>query len=91
MENLADIVGAGATVPLSDTNILARWVQIVISGAGTVRYGGANVTAALGIPVSAGQSAFLPYDSALQCYSLRGLYAYIPVGATVSVGYEPFA
>lgn len=63
-------------------------------GTGTIRFGGSNVSASIGIPIVCSASAagyfFLPYDSALQCYSLAGLYAYIPTGVTLSVGYEPF-
>lgn len=94
MNNLADIVGAGATVPLTTPNITARWVQLIVSGAGTVRYGGASVTATLGLPIPAGAGQFLPVLSqdagSTSPYSLGGIFAYIPVGATLSVGYEPF-
>jgi hypothetical protein len=94
MQNLADITGAGATVQISNPNITARWVQFLVSGAGTVRIGGANVTANLGLPVAAGAGMFLPVQTAdgqsTSPYSLAGLYAYIPVGATLSVGYEQF-
>jgi hypothetical protein len=94
MQNLADIVGAGATVQVATPNITARWVQFVVSGAGTVRIGGSSVTSALGLPVAAGGGMFLPVlsqdASSTSPYSLAAIYAYIPVGATLSVAYEPF-
>lgn len=94
MNNLPDIVGAGTTVPLCSPNITARWVQYIVSGAGTVRIGGSNVSATLGLPVAAGGGMFQPVLSqdarSTSPYSLGGIYAYIPVGATLSVAYEPF-
>ena len=94
MNNLPDIVGAGTTVQLASPNITCRWVQMIVSGAGTVRYGGSNVSATLGLPIPAGAGQFLPVQTAdgrsTSPYSLAGLYAYIPVGAILSVGYEQF-
>lgn len=94
MNNLPDISGAGSTVALTSPNITARWVQFIVSGAGTVRLGGATVSATLGLPVPAGAGMFLPVQNAdglsTSPYSLAGIYAYIPVGATLSVAYEPF-
>jgi hypothetical protein len=90
MQNLADIAGANATVQITTPNIQARWIQFIVTGSGTVRIGGSSVTSSLGLPVSAGGGMFFPYDSALQSYSLAGIYAYIPNGATLSVAYEPF-
>lgn len=94
MENLADIVGAGATVPLSSTNITARTIQMAVTGAGIVRYGGSTTSATSGIPIVAGGTGLLPYlgesGGEGSPYSLRGIYAYIPVGATLSVIYEPY-
>jgi hypothetical protein len=94
LNNLADIVGAGAAVQLASPNITARWVQFVVSGTGTVRIGGSSVSATLGLPVAAGAGMFLPIQTAdgqsTSPYSLAGLYAYVPVGATLSVAYEPF-
>jgi hypothetical protein len=94
MQSLPDITGTGVAVQLASPNITARWVQIVVSGAGTVKYGGPNASPANGIPVAAGGGMFLPVLTAdglsTSPYSLAGIYAYIPVGATVSVAYEPF-
>ena len=94
MQNLADITGAGTTVQIASPNVTARWVQFIVSGSGTVRIGGASVTSTLGLPVAAGGGMFLPVQTAdglsTSPYSLAGLYAYIPVGATLSVAYEPF-
>jgi hypothetical protein len=94
MQSLNDITGTGATVQLSSVNITARWVQIVVSGAGTVKYGGPSAGPTNGIPVPTGAGMFLPVLTAdglsTSPYGLAGIYAYIPVGATVSVAYEPF-
>lgn len=90
MQNIADIVGAGTTVPLANPNITARWVNIAVTGAGTVRVGGSDTSVSKGLPVLAGGYDFAPYDSPLQCYNLRDIYVYVPVGATVSANYEPF-
>jgi hypothetical protein len=94
MQNLADITGTNSTVQIATPNITARWVQFVVSGAGTARIGGSNVSAVLGLPVATGAGMFLPVQSAdglsTSPYSLAGLYAYIPAGATLSVAYEPF-
>ena len=94
MQNLPDIAGANTTVVLTSPNITCRWVQFIVSGAGTVRIGGASVSATIGLPVPAGGGMFLPVQTAdgqsTSPYSLGGLFAYIPVGATLSVAYEPF-
>lgn len=94
MLNLPDFAGTNATVQLANPNITARWVQFIVSGGGTARIGGPNVSATLGLPISSGGSMFLPVQSADRLstspYSLAGTYAYIPVGTTLSVAYEPF-
>lgn len=94
MNNLPDIVGTNATVQITSPNICARWIQLIVSGAGTVRIGGASVTATLGLPVAAGGGMFLPVLSqdanSTSPYSLAGIYANIPSGAILSVAYEPF-
>lgn len=90
MLNLADIAGAGTTVQLSATNIQAKWVQFIVSGSGTVRIGQSTVTANFGLPIPSGGGLFLPWPGQLNPYGLGATYAYIPAGATLSVGYEPF-
>lgn len=93
MNNLPDITGTGVTVQIASPNITARWIQFIVSGTGTVRIGGATASAVLGLPVPTGGGLFLPVQAVghdTSPYSLAGLYAYIPVGATLSVGYEPF-
>jgi hypothetical protein len=93
MINLADIAGASTTVQLSATNITARWVQAIVTGAGTARFGGSTVTASLGLPVATGGGFFFPpvieFGGGVP-YSLASIYAYIPAGATVSIAYEPW-
>lgn len=94
MESLNDIAGTGVAVKLAVPNITARWVQMIVSGAGTVKYGGSTAGPTNGLPIPAGGGMLLPPLTAdgLQTspYSLSGIYAYIPVGATLSVAYEPF-
>jgi hypothetical protein len=94
MQNLADIVGVNAVVQIASPNITARWVQFIVTGVGTVRVGGSSVSSTLGLPVAAGGGMFLPVQSqdgsSTSPYSLAGLYAYVPTGATLSVAYEPF-
>ena len=102
MNNLADIAGSNAIVnigliaqangfPLGAT---ARWVQVVATGAGIARLGGAQVSATVGLPVIAnGGSQFLPAVSQGENpppYNLNALNVYIPVGCTISIAYEPF-
>ena len=92
MLNLADITGTGAAVPLSTPNLTARWLICVVSGAGTARFGGSpnTPTSTLGLPVAAGQSITFPPMFGDTIYSLGQIEVYIPVGATVSIGYEPY-
>ena len=93
MINLADLTGAGAAVQLSTTNITARWIQVIVTGSGTARFGGSTVTASLGLPVATGGGFFFPpviETNGAVPYSLASIYAYIPVSCTVSVAYEPF-
>ena len=94
MENLADIVGADSAVTIATPNITARWVQFIVTGAGTVRIGGSNTSIAVGLPVAAGAGMFLPVQTqdagSTSPYSLREIKAYIPSGATLSVAYEPW-
>ena len=102
MNNLTDIAGSNAVVNLGliaqadgfPLGAAARWVQAVATGVGTARVGGVNVSAIVGLPVIAnGGSQFLPVQSNGENpapYNLNALNAYIPVGCTLSVGYEPF-
>ena len=93
MQSLADIAGTGATVPLNTPNITARWIQLAVTGTGTVKFGGSNASATNGIPIPAGGYFFLPVipgHESTTPYGLQGNYAYIPSGATLSIAYEPF-
>ena len=90
MTTLPDIVGAGTTVPFSATNVLARAVFLTVQGAGAIRYGGPEVTSTQGQTLYAGQSYLLSYLGDNVPYSLRNLSAYIPLGATLEVAYEPY-
>lgn len=93
MINLADISGAGAAVQFSATNITARWVQCIVTGAGQARLGGSTVTASLGLPIPSGGGYFFPpilETGGAVPYSLASLYAYLPSGCTLSIAYEPY-
>jgi hypothetical protein len=90
VRTLPDIVGAGATVALTaDRSKIANgWVQFVSTG-GVVRIGDSLVSVARGIPVPDGSAMFYPVISPQwsDAYVLADSYAYIPVGATLSVSY----
>lgn len=102
MNNLPDIAGSNAVVNLGLTaqangfplGATARWVQVVATGTGTARIGGAQVSATVGLPVIAnGGSQFFPAISQGENpppYNLNALNAYIPAGCTLSVAYEPY-
>lgn len=90
MVNLPDWGGSNAVVQLSTVGVTARWVQFAVSGGGTVRIGGPNVSANLGIPIISGGYFFLPWPGQLNPYNLASIYCYIQSGATLSVAYEPF-
>ena len=97
---LPDIAGSNSAVPLSQSAspagaaLKASWIVVIVTGSGTVRFGGNGPnapTATLGLPIPAGGSFTYmqrkppenaPYDLSLE-------QAYIPVGATISVGFWP--
>lgn len=93
MVNLADITGAGTTVQIAALNVTARWIDFVVTGAGTVRVGNSTTTSSKGLPITAGSGYTTPpMNDTLGAppYSLAAFYAYVPVGATLSIGYEPY-
>ena len=90
MVSLPDIAGTGVTVPFASPNITASVVAINVTGTGSIRWGGPEVTANQGIRVFAGGGYFFPYQGHDRPYSLNQLSAYIPVGATLEVAYEPW-
>ena len=94
MEDLPDIVGSNATAPLANPNVTARWVQFIVTGAGTVRLGGPSAGPTRGLPIPAGAGFLMPVQTqdggSTSPYSLREINAYVPTGATLSVGYEPW-
>ena len=91
MVNLPDIAGTGAVVQFQAINATARWIQIIVSGTGTVRLGTPpTLSATEGLPMAAGSGMFFPWSGQLSCYNLAQFWAYIPAGTTVSVAYEPF-
>lgn len=91
LQDLADITGAGATVPLSALLLKAKWIQIqadVSNGASVIRVGGPLASAARGIELGAGAFFFMPPISDMfEFYQLQRIYAYIPNGAVLHVAY----
>lgn len=89
LHTLSDIAGADSAVSINPGSpTMATWVQLIISGAGTVRIGGNEVTVSRGAAIPAGGSQFLPYKGRADQYLLSQIYCYIPTGATVSVLYD---
>ena len=70
----------------------ARWVQFAVTGSGAARVGGtANasvVSSTEGIPVTAGPNCgwMAPFMGQFAFYQPNEFQAYIPTGATLSVG-----
>lgn len=90
IKTLADIAGAGATVALTtDRSLIARgWVQFTVVG-NDGRVGDSNVGASRGTPLTDHQGMFYPPITGFEdAYVLADLYAYLPVGATLSVAYQ---
>lgn len=89
MHPLPDIVGDNATHPLIAVASAARasWIQIIVTGSGTVRIGDSTASSTVGLPVAAGGGFMLPYRGQLTTYSLREVQVYVPTGATVSAAY----
>jgi hypothetical protein len=94
MQSLADIAGAGATVPLNAPNITARFLILAVVGNGTVRIGGASAGAAQGVALTSANGPVVfpvvPGHESTSPYGLQGIFAYIPNGTTLSIAYEPF-
>jgi hypothetical protein len=68
---------------------LFRAVQVVATGSGTARLGGASVGAAHGLPVTAPNgSQFLPYIGENCLNNLSHLDVFVPAGCTVSIAWE---
>ena len=87
MRDLPDITGDNGVHLLSFGNVAVRWVQFAVTGTGSARIGSASVGVARGIPVAPGGGFFLPPCGPLMLYGNQ-IYAYVPAGATLSVGYE---
>lgn len=87
MMTIPDIVGDNAvhSVVLPAP---ARWVQFALTGSGIARIGGTAVSSTQGIPVSAGANVgfMAPYMGQFAFYQTNEFWAYIPTGATLSVG-----
>jgi hypothetical protein len=88
MISLIDITGAGTTVPIAfPTGFAAWWVQFIVTGTGTVRLGDSTTTSGKGLPIVSGAGMFTPIASGeANFYHSNEFYAYIPTGATLSVG-----
>jgi hypothetical protein len=89
VHQLADIVGAGVAASIAPgSGIDAEWVQLLAGGTGTVRIGDSSTGAASGLPVPTGAAMMYPYKGMGNFYPLSGLFAYVPVGATLYVLYD---
>lgn len=84
---ITDIAGADATVAMGTGE--AKWIQVIVSGLGTVRIGDSTAAIAKGLPVPTGAGYMFPPNSAEpgERYSLNQIYCYVPIGATVSIVY----
>ena len=87
MRDLPDITGDNGVHLLSFGNVAVRWVQFAVTGTGSARIGSASVGVGRGIPVASGGGFFLPPCGPLMLYGNQ-IYAYVPTGATLSIGYE---
>ena len=89
VRTLADIAGGGSTVPLTtDRTASAKgWVKFTSTG-GLCRIGDSPVAINRGDPVDDGGSVMWPAISPpWNAYVLADQYAYVPVGATLSITY----
>ena len=94
MPNLTDISGANAvdnlgTLAAAQTlPSTARWIQVAVTGSGTVRIGiSSTPTSSFGLPVAAGGAMFFPWNGEQSFYALGAFNVYTPSGATTSVAY----
>jgi len=84
--NLADLAkDNGFNAPY-----VARAIQVVALGSGTVRIGESeNVSATRGLPAGAAfGSQFLPYVGENCLWNLGGMAVYVPAGATACIAWE---
>lgn len=90
---LADIAGNNQVVQFSASRLSAAWIQVIVTGFGTVRLGSnAGVpSATFGLPIPAGGGFFYPWRKMPEHnpYDLSQEQAYIPTGATLSIAYQP--
>lgn len=88
MQVLADIAGDNAAHAIV-LPVPAKWIQFIVSGAGTVRLADSTASATVGLPIAAGAGQMMPPIGLKNHYQSNEIYAYIPSGATLSIGYEP--
>jgi hypothetical protein len=89
MKTIADYTGANATVQiLFPAGLAAWWVQFIVGGTGTVRLGDSTVSSSQGLPLAAGGGFYVTPVGDYLCYQSGEFYAYIPSGATLSVGFK---
>ena len=83
------ITGAGATVPLSATALMARWVQITTPSGNSaqIRIGDSSVTVNLGYPIPVGWAGmfFPPINEEYAFYDLSQIYVYAASNDVVHV------
>lgn len=88
MKILADIAGDNAAHAIT-LPVAAKWIQFIVSGAGTVRLADSTASSTVGLPIAAGAGQMLPPIGLKNHYQSNEVYAYIPTGATLSIAYEP--
>jgi hypothetical protein len=83
MMTIPDITGDNAVHQIV-LPVPARWIQFTVAGAGTVRWGDANVSATQGAQVPASYGQMLPFMGRFAFYQPKELFAYVSTGATLS-------
>jgi hypothetical protein len=87
MMTIPDIVGDNAVHQIL-LPAPARWVEFAVTGTGNARVGDSAVSSTRGIPVSAGPNCgfMAPFMGQFSFYQANEFKAYVPTGATLSVG-----
>lgn len=91
IHTIADIIGTGATVPLSATSRPARFVLLAAPGTNSadVRVGDSATSISQGVAIAKGTGLPLPGvpESFGQHYNLVGVFAYIANGDKLTISY----
>lgn len=65
----------------------ALWIQFIVTGTGTVNIADSTASSTVGLPIASGGGMMMPPKR--NKYESNEVYAYVPTGATLSIGYEP--